>query len=257
MAKKFEFTDSVKGLATVLSDDIGDFIIRRADGTAPFLFCNAIDDAMMEISHVIRGEDHLANTPRQILILQTLGLPLPEYGHLALITGDDGAKLSKRHGSFSVKEMHEQGYLPNAIINYLTRLGHACDTQELLPFNELAQHFYLEKISRSPARFDNSQLMYWQKMAVQAMDIPSLQRWLGRKCVMQQVPLEQHYLCLLKRCGLILNSHMMHWSGQRFFSMTIFILMRMDKKSFVLQVSNFLWKQNRRWIIMVFSFQKF
>ena len=190
---KIEFTDAVKGQQQFLSDDIGDFIIRRADGTAPFLFCNAIDDAMMKISHVIRGEDHLANTPRQILLLQTLNLPIPHYAHLALILGDDGTKLSKRHGSFSLKEMQQQGYLPIAIINYLTRLGHACDTQDLLPFDKLAKHFYLEKISRSAARFDASQLMYWQKMAVQSLDNAAFLHWLGEQ-MLQQVPLAQQAL---------------------------------------------------------------
>ncbi len=174
-----EFTDTVKGLQQFKSDDIGDFIVRRADGTAPFIFCNAIDDAMMEISHVLRGEDHLANTPRQIMLLTILNLSIPKYGHLSLIVGDDGSPLSKRHGSFSVHEMRAKGFLPIAIINYLARLGHTCDTQELLPFAELAKHFQLDKLSRSPARFDPVQLMYWQKLAVQSLDIPAVWRWLG------------------------------------------------------------------------------
>lgn len=182
-----EFEDIVKGPQSFHSDDIGDFIVRRADGTAPFLFCNAIDDATMEVSHVLRGEDHLANTPRQILILKILNLHTPQYGHLSLIVGDDGAPLSKRHGSSSVHEMRELGYLPIAVMNYLTRLGHTTDTQELLSFEQLAPHFYLEKLSRSPARFDNTQLMYWQKTAVQALTVPEVWRWLGES-VQNQVP---------------------------------------------------------------------
>ena len=183
-----EFTDVVKGQQQFKSDDIGDFIVRRADGTAPFLFCNAIDDAEMKVSHVLRGEDHLANTPRQILLLNILGLKVPHYGHLSLIVGDDGAPLSKRHGSFSLHEMREQGFLPVAVMNYLARLGHACDAQALLDFDELANHFYLEKLSRSPAKFDKSQLMYWQKMAVQMLDVAALWHWLGES-VASQVPL--------------------------------------------------------------------
>lgn len=182
-----EFSDTVKGLQKFRTDDIGDFIVRRADGSAPFLFCNAIDDAMMEITHVLRGEDHLANTPRQIMLLKTLGLNVPHYGHLSLIVGEDGSPLSKRHGSFSVHEMRERGYLPIAIINYLARLGHTCDTQALLPFDKLAEHFYLEKLSRSPARFDEVQLMFWQKLAVQALDIQAVWRWLGEH-IENQVP---------------------------------------------------------------------
>jgi len=182
-----EFNDIVKGLQQFRSDDMGDFIVRRADGTSPFLFCNAIDDAMMQVTHVLRGEDHLTNTPRQIMILNTLELPIPQYGHLSLIVGDDGAPLSKRHGSFSVNDIREQGYLAIAIINYLTRLGHICDTQDLLPFNELANHFHLDKLSRSPARFDVVQLLYWQKLAVQSLDVQGVWRWLGEH-IQNQVP---------------------------------------------------------------------
>jgi len=182
-----DFVDSVKGPQHFQSNDIGDFIVRRADGTAPFLFCNAIDDALMKITHVLRGEDHLANTPRQIMILKTLQLTLPSYGHLSLIVGDDGTPLSKRHGSFSVQEMHSQGFLPIALMNYLARLGHTIDNQELLDFTGLANLFSLEKLSRSPARFDLSQLMYWQKTAIQSLDNAELWRWLGER-VANQVP---------------------------------------------------------------------
>ncbi len=184
---KIEFVDTIKGPQAFQSDDIGDFIVRRADGTPPFLFCNAIDDAEMKISHVLRGEDHLANTPRQIMLLKTLNLPVPYYGHLPLIVGDDGAPLSKRHGSFSVEELRKEGYLSISLINYLSRLGHSCDTQALLPFHELAKHFDLEKLSRSPARFDKNQLLYWQKLAVQSLDMNGFWRWIGDE-IQEQIP---------------------------------------------------------------------
>lgn len=182
-----EFIDVVKGPQHFSSNDIGDFIVRRADGTAPFLFCNAIDDAMMQVSHVLRGEDHLTNTPRQIMILKSLHLTVPHYGHLSLITGDDGAPLSKRHGSFSLDQLRDTGFLPQAIMNYLARLGHAMDEPDLLDFQHLAQYFHLDKLSRSSARFDTTQLMYWQKLAVQALTNDELWRWLGED-VMNQVP---------------------------------------------------------------------
>jgi glutamyl-tRNA synthetase len=185
--QSIEFVDAVKGPQCFLSNDIGDFIVRRQDGTAPFLFCNAIDDATMKVTHVLRGEDHLANTPRQIMILKTLGETPPIYGHLSLILGDDGAPLSKRHGSFSITDLRQKGFLPQAIVNYLARLGHTCDAQALLNFEDLAEHFYLEKLSKSPAKFDESQLMYWQKIAVQALDANEMWRWLG-ETVMGQVP---------------------------------------------------------------------
>ncbi len=182
-----KFVDIVKGEQEFHTDDIGDFIVRRADGTAPFLFCNAIDDAEMKVTHVLRGEDHLANTPRQIMLLNALQLPVAQYGHLSLIVGDDGSPLSKRHGSSSVDEMRLEGYLPIALMNYLARLGHTCEAQELLDFDHLAEYFQLDKLSRSPARFDKSQLMYWQKTAVQALDIPGVWRWIGEG-VANQVP---------------------------------------------------------------------
>ncbi len=182
-----EFTDLVKGHQHFKTQDIGDFIIRRADGTAPFLFCNAIDDATMNISHVLRGEDHLANTPRQIILLRALNLHVPYYGHLSLIVGEDGSKLSKRHGSFSIEEMRNQGYLPIAIINYLARLGHACDNPSLLDFDELANYFDIEKVSRSAARFDTHQLLYWQKHAVQALAVSDWWRWVGEE-IAKQIP---------------------------------------------------------------------
>jgi glutamyl-tRNA synthetase len=186
--EKIEFVDVVKGPQLFSSDDIGDFIVRRADGTAPFLFCNAIDDALMKVSHVLRGEDHLTNTPRQIMIFKALNLTVPHYGHLSLIVGDDGAPLSKRHGSFSLDQLRDTGFLPEAIMNYLARLGHAMEVPEMLDFQHLAQHFQLEKLSRSPARFDTIQLMYWQKMAVQSLSNDDLWRWLGES-VLGQVPL--------------------------------------------------------------------
>lgn len=185
-----EFVDSVKGQQHFATQDIGDFIIRRADGTAPFLFCNAIDDATMKVTHVLRGEDHIANTPRQILLLNAMDLPVPHYGHLSLIVGDDGAPLSKRHGSSSVNDIREAGYLPQAIMNYLARLGHGCDVPELLDFDHLSEHFVLEKLSKSPAKFDMTQLMYWQKTAVQSLDADTMWRWLGES-VSGQVPLAQ------------------------------------------------------------------
>ena len=182
-----DFDDAVKGSQHFMTQDIGDFIIRRADGTAPFLFCNAIDDALMKVTHVLRGEDHISNTPRQILLLKTLELPIPTYGHLSMIVGDDGAPLSKRHGSSSVHDIRVAGFLPQAIVNYLARLGHGCDAQELLDFDHLSEYFVLEKLSKSPARFDTTQLMYWQKTAVQSLDPDSMWRWLG-EMVRGQVP---------------------------------------------------------------------
>ena len=123
--KFVEFDDMVHGSQRFATDDIGDFILRRADGSAAFFFSNAIDDAEMGITHVLRGEDHLTNTPRQLLVLEALKLRAPTYGHLSLLVGADGSPLSKRHGATSVREFRERGYLPVALTNHLFRLGHS------------------------------------------------------------------------------------------------------------------------------------
>jgi glutamyl-tRNA synthetase len=176
-----EFNDFVRGAQKYLSSDIGDFIIRRADGTAPFFFCNAIDDALMGVTHVLRGEDHLTNTPRQLMILQTLKLPLPNYGHLALILGHDGSPLSKRHGSRSIKELREEGYLAPAVINYLARLGHYYESNEFMKFDQLAKLFAAEHLGKSPARFDQAQLHYWQKQAVAHLTAEEFCNWISEE----------------------------------------------------------------------------
>src|SRR5207302_1452057 len=119
------FFDRLEGTQSLLPHNIGDFAIHRADGSAAFFFCNAVDDACMGVTHVLRGEDHLTNTPRQLLILEALGLPAPSYGHVSLIVGHDGAPLSKRHGATSVREYRERGYRPEAMANHLFRLGHS------------------------------------------------------------------------------------------------------------------------------------
>ncbi len=179
-----EFCDLIQGAKSFQSHDIGDFIIKKNDGTASFMFCNALDDALMNVTHVIRGEDHLTNTPRQLLILQSLGLRTPLYGHMAMIVGDDGKPLSKRNGSLSIGELKAQGFLPIALLNYLSRLGHHFElVEKLLPLEELADHFALKQVSRSPARFDYQQLLHWQKEALSKMSDAQLREWmLGCSC---------------------------------------------------------------------------
>ena len=176
--ERIEFDDLVRGRQSFQSDEIGDFIIRRSDASASFFFTNAIDDALMGVTHVLRGEDHLTNTPRQLLILRALGLPAPAYGHLSLLVGDDGAPLSKRHGSRSVRELREQGYLPGALLNYLARLGHTCEADTYGDFAQLAAGFSPQRLGRAPARYDEEQLRHWQKEAVAAASLEELVHWL-------------------------------------------------------------------------------
>lgn len=176
-----QFIDLVKGEQRFNTDDIGDFIIRRVDQTAPFLFCNAIDDATMGITHILRGEDHLANTPRQIMILKALKLPIPHYGHISLIMGSDGGPLSKRHGSQSIKELKESGFLAIGVNNYLARLGHYYSDTHFMPMSELAAFFSTDNLGKSPARFDQDQLLYWQKEAVASSKSETLWTWFGKE----------------------------------------------------------------------------
>lgn len=173
------FDDLVRGPQRFETDHIGDFVVRRSDGTPAFFFCNAVDDALMEVSHVLRGEDHLTNTPRQLLLLEALGLAVPRYGHIAMIVGADGTPLSKRHGSYSVHELSEAGYLPGAVINYLARLGHHYDDNSFLDMAALAAQFQLERVGRVPSQFDPAQLRHWQREAVIHCDAAALWAWMG------------------------------------------------------------------------------
>lgn len=181
------FQDLVRGEQRFNTNDLGDFIIRRTDGTPPFMYCNAIDDALMGVTHALRGEDHLTNTPRQILILQALKLPVPHYGHISLIVGQDGSPLSKRHGSRSIQELRETGFLPEAIVNYLARLGHYYADDSFMPLSQLAVQFNVSHLGAAPAKFDANQMWYWQRTAVAQLSEERLWQWLGAK-VQQLVP---------------------------------------------------------------------
>ena len=173
------FDDTVKGKQRYKTDDIGDFIIARGDGSPAFFFCNAIDDALMGITHVLRGEDHLSNTPRQILMLKALGLPIPSYGHINLILGTDGSPLSKRNGSRNIRQMQSEGFLPDAVLNYMARLGHYYENPAYLSPAELGAGFDISHCGSAPARFDEAQLHHWQKEAVMRMDNNAWWQWIG------------------------------------------------------------------------------
>ncbi len=137
---------------------IEDFVIIKSDGFPVYNFAVVIDDATMEITHVIRGDDHISNTPRQILIYKALGLPIPKIIHVPMILGSDGERLSKRHGATSVTEFRTMGFLPEAMVNYLARLGWACGDQEFFTVDELIKKFSLSKLGKSPSIFDPQKL---------------------------------------------------------------------------------------------------
>ena len=177
--RSVEFDDVVRGPQKFASDDIGDFIIRRSDHTPAFFFSNAVDDALMQVTLVVRGEDHISNTPRQLLLMEALGLAAPIYAHIALVVGHDGAPLSKRNGSQTVQELRDHGYLPEAVVNYLARLGHTYESNEFLSPEELATGFDMAHLNRAPARFDLNQLLHWQREAIARASNIDLWQWMN------------------------------------------------------------------------------
>jgi glutamyl-tRNA synthetase/nondiscriminating glutamyl-tRNA synthetase len=155
------FTDAVRGDVRFHTDVIGDPIIVRADGHPAYNFAVVVDDALMEVTQVIRGEDHISNTPRQILLYEALGFNPPAFAHLALVMGPDHSPLSKRHGATSVAEFRSKGYLPEALINYLALIGWSPgNDEELLPIDELARRFSLEHVGHSAGVFDEEKLAW-------------------------------------------------------------------------------------------------
>jgi nondiscriminating glutamyl-tRNA synthetase len=194
--RQIEFTDAVHGPQRFATNDIGDFIIRREDGTPAFFFCNAVDDSAMGVTQVLRGDDHLTNTPRQLMILEALGMRSPAYGHVGLLVGEDGAPLSKRHGSTSVHEFRERGFLSIAVLNQLFRLGHASDIDGWLPAAEMPQHFRPQHLGRAPARFEVSQLMHWQKESLERLSAAEIRAWLAADDPVEFIDLVRHNVIL-------------------------------------------------------------
>jgi len=150
--------DQVKGRIAISNEELDDFIIARADGTPTYNFCVVVDDWDMGITHVIRGDDHVNNTPRQINLLHALNAAIPQYAHLSMILGDDGQKLSKRHGAVSVMQYDEDGYLPEAVLNYLGRLGWSHGDDEIFSMEQFCQWFDLDHITPSAAQFNTEKL---------------------------------------------------------------------------------------------------
>ncbi|GIW46625.1 MAG: glutamate--tRNA ligase [Deltaproteobacteria bacterium] len=155
-----EVEDLIRGTIVFDAKDIDDFIIQKTDGFPTYNFAVVVDDATMSITHVIRGDDHLANTPKQILIYKALGYELPKFAHVSMILGPDRTKLSKRHGATSVIAYREMGYLPEALVNYLTRLGWSYGDQEIFSREELIEKFTLDNVGKSPAVFNPEKLLW-------------------------------------------------------------------------------------------------
>lgn len=153
------FLDSIHGESRFPVQAMDDFVLVRSDGTPTYNFATVIDDVLMEITHVVRGDDHLSNTPRQVLVFEALGAPVPTFAHLSMILGADGKRLSKRHGATSVQAYEADGYLPDALVNYLALLGWAPDGETtIFSKEELIERFTLERVSKNPAIFDGEKL---------------------------------------------------------------------------------------------------
>ncbi|MEZ8437791.1 glutamate--tRNA ligase [Vibrio splendidus] len=154
------FDDQIRGRIEIANSQLDDLIIRRTDGVPTYNFVVVVDDWDMGITHVVRGEDHINNTPRQINIYEALGAPVPTFAHCAMILGDDGAKLSKRHGAVSVMQYRDEGFLPNALNNYLVRLGWSHGDQEIFSQEEMIEFFSLNAISKSASAFNTEKLLW-------------------------------------------------------------------------------------------------
>jgi glutamyl-tRNA synthetase len=210
--RRVAFDDLVRGPQEFATDDIGDFVIRRADGVPMFFFCNALDDALMGVTHVLRGEDHLSNTPRQLLLLEALGLPAPAWGHLPLLLGPDGAPLSKRRASASIGDLRDAGFLPAAITNYLLRLGHAGAPDHWVETAAQPAAFLLERVGRAPSHFDEVQLQHWQREAVKRLDPAALDAWLGPALPAALGPAERRLLAATVSHNVVFPADARPWA---------------------------------------------
>ena len=167
--------DLVRGTVTFESNGIGDFVIVKSDGLPVYNYAVVLDDALMKVTHVIRAEEHLSNTPRQVMIYQALNLPLPEFGHISLILGKDRTKMSKRHGATSVDQYRSLGYMPEAIVNFLALLGWSpSDEQEIFTREELISRFSMDHVAKNPAVFDVDKLNWISSQYIRQADLDVL-----------------------------------------------------------------------------------
>ncbi|WP_345314975.1 glutamate--tRNA ligase [Ferrimonas gelatinilytica] len=168
---KVAWDDHVRGRIEIDNRELDDLIIRRTDGAPTYNFCVVIDDWDMGITQVVRGEDHINNTPRQINIYEALGAPVPEFAHVSMILGDDGAKLSKRHGAVSVMQYRDDGFLPQALLNYLVRLGWSHGDQEIFSMEEMIKLFSLKAINKSASAFNTDKLLWLNQHYMKSLPV--------------------------------------------------------------------------------------
>jgi glutamyl-tRNA synthetase len=193
---ELSFDDAVLGRITTPYTGIKDFVIRRSDGSPLYNLAVSVDDRDMGITHVVRGQDHVSNTPRQIMLLRALEAEPPTYAHIPLLHGPDGKKLSKRHGAASVQELRDDGYLPEAVRNYVSLLGWGYDeSTTFMTTDELVERFSLDRVSKNPAVFDEQKLRWMNGRYLRELDPADLKRRLeelyGREVPMEAVEISQ------------------------------------------------------------------
>jgi len=184
------FEDLLRGKIVFPPEEVDDFIILRSDGTPTYQFAVVIDDFTMGVTHVIRGDDHISNTPKQLLLYQALGVNPPQFAHIPMVLGPDGARLSKRHGARSILEYREEGYLPQAVVNYLARLGWGYGDQEYFTLEELIEKFDLSRVNLSPARFDPDKFLAFNAYWIRSLETSELVKHL--RPFLQRYPLEKY-----------------------------------------------------------------
>jgi glutamyl-tRNA synthetase len=194
--------DIVRGETAFQHVHMDDPVIARADGSPLYNLAVAVDDLDAGITHVVRGDDHYSNTPKQLLVLEALGAPQPIYCHLPLLHGPDGKKLSKRHGAASVQELRDAGYLPEAVVNYLSLLGWgAADDETILSREELVAQFTLERVQKNPARFDEQKLKWMNGIYIRALSVDELtarlEAFTGRSGLREAAAISQEKIATL------------------------------------------------------------
>jgi len=202
------FDDAIRGNMSFPADALDDFVLVRTDGTPTYNFATVVDDALMEITHVIRGDDHLSNTPRQIIVFEALGHDVPVFAHLPMILGADGKRLSKRHGAASVEEYRDQGYLPEAVLNYLALLGWSLDGETTIISGEtLCESFSLDRVSGNPAILDTDKLDWMNGAYIRELDaaefVDRIAPWLADAGLVTAERLEAERDWLLRLAPLV------------------------------------------------------
>jgi glutamyl-tRNA synthetase len=211
------FHDQIRGEIATPNQAIDDFVIRRSDGSALYNLAVAVDDLDMGITQVVRGEDHISNTPRQVMILRALGAEPPAYAHLPLLHGPDGKKLSKRHGAASVQELRDAGYLPEAVRNYIALLGWGYDeSTTFFTTDELIEHFDLSRVSKNPAVFDEQKLRWMNGRYLRELPVEQLrerlERFTGRELPAEAVAISQDKMSTLDEFWQ-LAGFLVEWGG--------------------------------------------